>query len=75
MQALTLLNNDFILKQAEFLAERIGNKNPVDRAYDLLYGREPTERERQIGLQFLSKQPLAAYCRVLLNSNEFVYVP
>ncbi len=75
VQALTLLNNDFVLKQAEFLAERIGSKNPVDRAYDLLYGRAPTERERQIGLQFLSKQPLAAYCRVLLNSNEFVYVP
>ena len=24
---------------------------------------------------FLEKQPLSIYCRVLLNSNEFVYVP
>ena len=28
VQALTLLNNDFVLKQAGFLAERIGSKDP-----------------------------------------------
>ena len=75
VQALTLLNNEFVIRQAGFLAERLGNEDVVDKAYDLLYGRSPTAREREIGVRFLSKQPLAAYCRVLLNSNEFVYVP
>jgi Protein of unknown function (DUF1553)/Protein of unknown function (DUF1549) len=81
VQALTLLNNDFVVRQAGILAERIereaGKEHgaPMERAYDLLYGRKPTENERKIGSEFLERQPLAAYCRVLLNSNEFVYVP
>jgi mono/diheme cytochrome c family protein len=77
LQALTLLNNEFVIRQAGFLAERLQREggDPVERAYDLLFGRTPTQRERELGMNFLKSQPLAAYCRVLLNSNEFVYVP
>jgi cytochrome c553 len=77
VQALTLLNNEFVVRQAGFLAERLRREggSPVERAYELLYGRRPSDRERQAAERFLATQPLAAYCRVLLNSNEFVYVP
>ena len=35
----------------------------------------PSAQERAMALRFLETQSLAAYCRVLLNANEFVYVP
>ncbi len=77
VQALTLLNNEFVIRQAGFVAERLrrAGGDPVERAYDLMFGRKPTEREKELGVRFLKSQPLAAYCRVLMNSNEFVYVP
>ena len=78
VQALTLFNNDFVLKQSGLLAQRLEREHaadPVRGAYDLLFGRAPTPRERELGKQFLRTNPLGLYCRVLINSNEFVYVP
>ncbi|HYO79807.1 MAG TPA: DUF1553 domain-containing protein [Bryobacteraceae bacterium] len=81
VQALTMLNNDFVIRQAGFLADRLAREvgsEPallVSRAYQVLFGRDPKERELGIGLRFLKSQSMTAYCRVLLNSNEFVYVP
>jgi len=81
VQALTLLNNPFVLQQAGFIARRIereaGGERPaqVQRAYQLLYGRDPNAREAALGAQFLATQPLALYCRTLVNANEFLYVP
>ncbi len=78
VQALTLFNNEFVLKQSELLARRVESvhaASPVDGAYGLLFGRPPSPRERELGRQFLRANPLELYCRVLINSNEFVYVP
>jgi hypothetical protein len=62
VQAITLLNGEKPRAQ-------------VSRAYALLYGRLPNDTELAAGLRFLEKQPLSIYCRALLNTNEFVYVP
>ncbi len=78
VQALTLLNNPFVFRQASLLAKRAQSESqadPVARIYQLLFQREPTARERELAAKFLSQQPLDLYCRVLLNSNEFLYVP
>jgi mono/diheme cytochrome c family protein len=81
VQALTLMNNSFLIRQAGLLAARLEREAPgdparrVSRAYGLLYGREPAASELQRDLRFLQTQPLAAYCRALFNSNEFLYVP
>jgi mono/diheme cytochrome c family protein len=80
VQALTLLNNEFVLRQAGFLAERLQAHSPqleqqIRQAYQLLYGREAKDHELKLGQEFVRQQSLALYCRVLLNSNEFVYVP
>jgi mono/diheme cytochrome c family protein len=81
VQAFTLLNNEFVVKQAGFLAERLDREAGPDparrirRAYQLLYGRDADPREVRLGEEFLKSQPLAIYCRALLNANEFVYVP
>ena len=46
VQALTLFNNDFVIRQAGFLAERVEREGgpPVDRAYDLLFGLQARSR-------------------------------
>ena len=81
VQALTLLNNGFVLKQAERLAERLRREAgadagaQVDRAYVLLYGRAPSEKERKAGAAFINAHSLGAYARVLFNTNEFLYTP
>ena len=46
----------------------------MDRAYRLAYGRSPNAAEGQRAVAFVRKHGLAAFCRVLLSSSEFVYV-
>ncbi|MFN7926189.1 MAG: PSD1 and planctomycete cytochrome C domain-containing protein [Bryobacteraceae bacterium] len=79
-QALTLLNNEWVLKQASLFADRIATEAPggaekqLERAYQLALSRLPSEAERKAGLEFLSKNKLSDLAHVLLNLNEFVYM-
>jgi hypothetical protein len=76
IQALALMNNPFILKQAEHLAERVQKSggDPVIAAYRLVLQRLPDERERATLSAYLSREGLPNLCRLLLNTNEFVFV-
>ena len=80
LQSLSLLNNHFVVEQAGFLAERVRNgagDDPlaqVDAAYRLVLLRGPAGAERDRAGAFVRDHGLAAFCRVLLNSNEFLYV-
>ncbi len=77
LQALALLNNSFMLDQARFLAERIGDgdvRGQVQRAYKLVFGRRPDEAELAASTEFVDKHGLFLLCRALFNANEFVYV-
>ncbi len=71
VQALTLMNNEFVWKQAGFLAGKARN---VERLYRILLQRDPTARERALAQDFLKKESLQAFARVLINANEFSYV-
>ncbi|MBS1832239.1 MAG: DUF1553 domain-containing protein, partial [Acidobacteria bacterium] len=76
VQALTLLNNPFVLRQASLLAARAAKEDDkIGAAYKFLFQRQPSDRERQLADGFLKEQSFALYCRVLFNSNEFLYVP
>lgn len=81
VQALTLLNNDFVLRQAGLLAERIVKEagqetaRQIEKAYELVHGRRPSEREAGLGREFVARHGLALYARALFNTNEFLYVP
>ena len=61
-QALTLLNNEFVLKQARFLAERILRDAGVDaaaeveRAYAIALSRSPSADEKRVTIEFLERQ-------------------
>jgi hypothetical protein len=71
VQALTLMNNEFVWKQAGFLAVRAKD---AEGLYRILFQRAPTERERALAVEFLKRQSLQAFARVLINANEFSYV-
>ncbi len=80
LQALTLLNNGFMLTQSEFFAARLrteaGNEVPaqVDLAAQLVWGRLPSTDEQQTLVAFAQEQGLESLCRALFNSSEFVFV-
>ncbi len=84
LQALTLQNAPFILKQSELFAARVAKEagtdpaHQIDRAYQLALCRPPTERERALSVAYLLKRGtggLRDFCQALFNLNEFVYVP
>ncbi len=79
LQALSLLNNQFMVRQAEHFAARLSAATPeldqqITLAYALSFGREPTADERRLVREYVSKNSLASLCRVIFNSNEFLFV-
>jgi hypothetical protein len=79
LQALTLYNNDFVLNRSTALAERLAGEaadlnGQIVRATGLLWYREPSTEEKGTFRAYAEKHGLAALCRVLLNSNEFLFL-
>jgi hypothetical protein len=88
LQALEMYNGDFVNEEARHFAERIrkeGGSDPesrIHRAFKLALGRPPTGEEltkirgflESSGSEKDSDDGLSGLCRILLNSNEFVYV-
>ncbi|MDG1894502.1 MAG: DUF1549 domain-containing protein [Fuerstiella sp.] len=80
LQSLALYNNDFMLRQARYFAERLKEESgndanaQVGRAFALAFGRQPSPQESRLAIDFEKQQGLFALCRSLFNSNEFVYV-
>jgi hypothetical protein len=79
IQALALLNNPFMVRMSQHFAERIKSlANPIPDqiacAYRLALGREPTTQESQAFSDYSSKYGLENACRLIFNSNEFLFV-
>jgi hypothetical protein len=80
LQALSLMNNSMMLRMSERLAERAKRQAGEDAAkqivhvYELTLLRRPTAEESEEAAAFVRKHDLAAFCRVILNSSEFVCV-
>lgn len=79
LQALTLFNNDFVLRHSEHFAarvEKLGADTParVRAAVRLAYQRAATPEEVQAMAAYAEQHGLAALGRVLFNSNEFLFV-
>lgn len=80
LQALNLLNSPFAVQQSDLFAERLTAKQPavseqVRFAYRLCFGRYPLDTELQDALGFIAANGLPAFCRALLNANEFLFIP
>jgi len=80
-QALLLMNNNFVINEAKYFAERLRKeagddaRAQVERAYRLALGRAPTAFERTKTVEFIQSSPsgLTEFCQALFNLNEFVY--
>jgi hypothetical protein len=79
LQAMAMWNDRFIVRQSEHFAERVANENPtltkqIEAAYQLALGRAPTSGEVKMLKDYAAKHGLANACRIILNSNEFMFV-
>ena len=71
LQSLALYNNRFVLHFSGELGKQLTTPEEAVRRILL---REPTAEEKTNFTTFAQKNGLAALCRVLLNSNEFLFV-
>ncbi|MBV11773.1 DUF1553 domain-containing protein [Rubinisphaera sp.] len=80
LQSLALYNNDFMLRQARYFAQRIEAEagedvsGQVNRAFELSLCRLPQGQEQQFAISFVKQYGLFALCRSLFNTNEYLYV-
>ena len=79
-QALTLLNNPFVVDQSRRLADRVAREAGADRsarvvlAFRLATGRGPSPSQLKALLDYLAGPgDLAGLCLMLFNSNAFLY--
>jgi hypothetical protein len=79
-QALMLLNDEFVLRQADLFAQRVREAAPddgdrqIDLTYRIAISRAPTAEEREIAREYLKSHGLRGFAHVMLNLNEFVYL-
>ena len=79
LQALAMMNDRFIVRQSEHLAARLNmlSSEPagqIGMAYELILGRPATPNEVEVVSEYATKHGLANAVRILLNSNEFLFV-
>ena len=78
LQALTMMNGALVNEEAVHLAARVqrdvgDNKNAqVTRLFEIVLGRDPDSAEMAHMTEFSGT--LEALCRIMLNSNELMYV-
>ena len=83
-QALYLMNNPFVIRQAEFAADRLrassgSNEEKVKRAYETFFARPPSEKETRGAIDFLAsygrtatdRAAWTAFTQALFASAEF----
>jgi hypothetical protein len=80
LQALSLMNNSFVQRQAAKLADRVAAEDgtrpqaQVEQLWQRVLGRKPTSGERREAVKLAKEQGLNSVAWVLLNSNESVFV-
>ena len=78
LQALAMMNGDLLHEEASYLAKRVEREAGPDRAaqlgrlFEIVLSRPPQRNELQRFGKF--NGPIESICRILLNSNEFIYV-
>jgi len=80
LQALNLLNSDFLIDQADRFAARVDReaggdeRDKVRLAFLLAFGRDATDAETAAGAKLVADHGLPALCRALYNASEFLTV-
>ena len=79
VQALATMNDKLVIRQTELLAQRItihrkSIEDQTDEAFREILGRMPTPYEQNEVAAYVKKHGLANACRLLVNTNEFMFV-
>jgi len=79
IQALALLNNPMMVRQAAYFADRVSAdydnlRDQLDAAYRLALGRHAHSDEIDALAPYAESYGLPAACRLIFNLNEFIYV-
>ncbi len=81
LQALNLFNSRFVLDQSETFAARLRKEAGDDtaaqvrQAWQLAFNRTPEKSEAGQAVEFAKAEGLPAFCRAVLNANEFLFIP
>ena len=81
LQALNLMNSEFVVEQSELLAARVIQEagddlsQQVGRCFELLFVRPPSAEELHAAQEFAAEHGLPLLCRTLMNTNEFAFLP
>ncbi len=73
------MNHSFTTGMAEALANRIEGeagspRDQITHAFELAFTRSPSEEELSDAQTFVESHGMKAFCRALLNTNEFIHV-
>ena len=85
-QALTLMNNPFVLQQADVWAKRVlsesglSAKERISTMYETAFARPPSPQEMEEALRFVEERAddprvWSELAHVLFNVKEFIFVP
>ena len=79
LQSLALFNNEYLLKYCENFAARLDQqaKTPeakIQTAFQLTYQRPASAEEVADFTTLAAQQGMPSVCRVLFNSNEFLFL-
>jgi hypothetical protein len=79
LQALAMWNNRFVVRYSEHIAQRLekehkNRQEQIQKLIKLAYGRSPTTDELKAIAEYADQHGLANACRVIVNSNEFMFV-
>ena len=79
LQALSMMNNPFVLRHCEHLAQRVTalsatTEGRVEAMHKLTLGRSPSIAESELLSDYVAKHGLANAARVLFNSAEFMFL-
>ncbi len=86
-QALTMLNDPFVVAQAKLWAERVSKNSAapdeqITQLYLTAFGRPPSAKEKEAAIAYIASQTKndksaawADLCHVLFNVKEFIFIP
>jgi len=81
LQALNLFNSQFVLDECHAMANRLQREagstadQQIQRAWQLAWGRDPDADELADAREIVQQEGLPMLCRIILNSNEFLFMP
>ena len=79
VQTLATMNDKFVVRQCELMADRIGvdcssTQEQVANAFRVILCRAATKNELSAVAAYVDQHGLANACRLLVNTNEFMFV-